>query len=307
MGYKLAGCNVLGGVEIDPQMMSIYRANLHPRISHLSDIRTAPVPNELIDILDGSPPCSSFSMIGAREKGWGKEKRFREGQAEQRLDDLFFAFLEYAEKVRPRVIVAENVVGLLNGNARAYARRILETYRRMGYAPSIFQLSAAHFGVPQARERVFFVGQRGTPKQIKIKTTTALQLVTVREALADIDPLGRRLNPQHITRWTATPAGRNSYHAKKLRSGTISGGRLGTHRLHADTVAPTLTANSIFQHWSEPYELNARAYARLQSFPDDYNFGTTNAAYVCGMSVPPFLMRGLASQLVQQLFGGDAA
>jgi DNA (cytosine-5)-methyltransferase 1 len=47
-----------------------------------------------IDILDGSPPCSSFSMSGSREKAWGKNKKFREGQANQVLDDLFFHFIQ---------------------------------------------------------------------------------------------------------------------------------------------------------------------------------------------------------------------
>lgn len=48
-------------------------------------------PNELfkLDILDGSPPCSTFSLAGEREKNWGKNKKFREGQASQVLDDLF--------------------------------------------------------------------------------------------------------------------------------------------------------------------------------------------------------------------------
>ena len=52
-------------------------------------------PKELynLDILDGSPPCSSFSTAGIREKGWGKLKKFREGQAKQILDDLFFEFV----------------------------------------------------------------------------------------------------------------------------------------------------------------------------------------------------------------------
>ena len=52
-----------------------------------------------LDILDGSPPCSSFSMAGNREKDWGKTKVFREGQAEQRLDDLFFDYIVHTHKI----------------------------------------------------------------------------------------------------------------------------------------------------------------------------------------------------------------
>ena len=101
MGYKLAGYEVIGNVEIDRDMNKIYTLNHHPRFTYCMDIReftatdNALLPEELfsLDILDGSPPCSVFSAAGEREKGWGKEKVFREGQKKQRLDDLFFAFI----------------------------------------------------------------------------------------------------------------------------------------------------------------------------------------------------------------------
>ena len=89
MGYKLAGFDVVGNCEIDPDMMKLYKANNHPKYSFLMDIRDfaklpeSEVPEELkdLDILDGSPPCSVFSMAGSREDGWNVEKTFREGQA----------------------------------------------------------------------------------------------------------------------------------------------------------------------------------------------------------------------------------
>ena len=77
MGYKLAGFNVLGGVEIDKEMMAIYRANHKPKYSYLMGVqefnKLFEIPEELknLDILDGSPPCSTFSMAGNREKKMG--------------------------------------------------------------------------------------------------------------------------------------------------------------------------------------------------------------------------------------------
>lgn len=85
MGYKLAGYEMLGICEIDPQMARIYKKNHNPQMVFLEDIRVFrkrdDLPLELfnLDILDGSPPCSSFSTAGNREKDWGKEKVFREG------------------------------------------------------------------------------------------------------------------------------------------------------------------------------------------------------------------------------------
>ena len=87
MGYKLAGFDVLGCNEIDPKMMAAYVENHNPKYSFLEPIQNFKLrddlPEELynLDILDGSPPCSSFSISGNREADWGKEKKFREGQA----------------------------------------------------------------------------------------------------------------------------------------------------------------------------------------------------------------------------------
>lgn len=119
MGYKRAGFKVLGNVEIDPKVNDLYITNHKPKYNFCEDLRAfnerEDLPEELfhLDILDGSPPCTSFSMAGVREKGWGKEKKFREGQTTQTLDDLFFVFLDTVAKLQPRVVIAENVKGLI--------------------------------------------------------------------------------------------------------------------------------------------------------------------------------------------------
>ena len=113
MGYKLAGYEHLGGVEIDPKVAAVYKANHKPKHLYVEDIRAfnqrTDLPAELfsLDLLDGSPPCSSFSMAGSREKGWGKEKVFREGQAHQRLDDLVFTYVDTIAKLQPKVAIQE--------------------------------------------------------------------------------------------------------------------------------------------------------------------------------------------------------
>ena len=91
MGYKLSGYDVIGCNEIDHRMMDTYCQNNNPKFTFLEPIQTfkerTDLPPELfnLDILDGSPPCSTFSMAGSREDAWGKMKKFREGQAEQLL------------------------------------------------------------------------------------------------------------------------------------------------------------------------------------------------------------------------------
>mgnify|MGYP001564851790 CR=1 FL=1 len=163
MGYKLAGFDVIGCNEIDPKMMDAYKANHNPKYSYLEPIQDfkdrKDLPQELysLDILDGSPPCSSFSTAGRRDKDWGKNKKFREGQAEQVLDTLFFDFIDLAKELQPKVVVAENVKGMLMGKAKEYVRQIYKDFDAAGYYCQHFLLNAADMGVPQRRERVFFV------------------------------------------------------------------------------------------------------------------------------------------------------
>lgn len=165
MGYKLAGFDVIGCNEIDPKMNAMYVNNHHPKYNFNIDIRDLinwGLPDELynLDILDGSPPCSVFSMAGKREKGWGIEKTFREGQKKQRLDDLFFYFIDLAKKLKSKVVVAENVRGLLLKKAKGYVNEILKRFDKAGYDVQIFLLNSAKMGVPQTRERTFFIARR---------------------------------------------------------------------------------------------------------------------------------------------------
>lgn len=163
MGYKLAGFDVIGCNEIDHRMMYAYCQNHNPRFPFLEPIQEfktkEDLPPELfnLDILDGSPPCSTFSMAGSREDAWGKMKHFREGQAEQVLDTLFFDFIDLAKRLQPKVVVAENVKGLLLGEAKQYVRRIYDSFDDAGYMCQHWLLDAQTMGVPQRRERVFFV------------------------------------------------------------------------------------------------------------------------------------------------------
>ena len=168
MGYKLAGCDVIGCCEIDPKMNEIYIKNHHPKHNFLMDIRdfnaipNEELPKELfdLDVLDGSPPCTTFSMAGQREDSWGKEKKFREGQKTQTLDDLSFVFIDTVKKLKPRVVVMENVEGLILGEAFTYVQRIYKKFEENGYKVKHWLLKGEKMGIPQSRHRVFFVACR---------------------------------------------------------------------------------------------------------------------------------------------------
>ena len=166
MGYKLAGYKVIGCLEIDGKMIELYKINHHPQYVFCEDIREFnkrnDLPDELydLDILDGSPPCSTFSMAGNRQKDWGREKCFREGQKKQKLDDLYYEFIKLVEKLKPKTFVTENVKGMIIGKARGYVKEIAQGFKKAGYRTQVFILNAASMGVPQRRERIFIIGTR---------------------------------------------------------------------------------------------------------------------------------------------------
>lgn len=305
MGYKLAGYEVLGGVEIDPKMMEIYRANHNPKHSYLmgvSDFNKIPnedLPAELfsLDILDGSPPCSSFSMAGSREKKWGKASKFREGQSVQVLDDLFFQFIDVAAKLKPKVVVAENVKGLIAGKARGYVKEIFAEFRRAGYSCQLFLLNASAMGVPQRRERVFFVANRGK----KLKLDFKEPVIPIIEVFKDCSTKGAKpLSESTKKLWDSCNIGDDlsTVHPNKSR--------WNWKKLSPNFPSNTITSNQdILLHWNEPRSISNSEMTRIQTFPDDFDFLNESCGYICGMSVPPYMMQRLALEIQRQFFMAD--
>ena len=306
MGYKLAGFEVLGGVEIDPEMMAIYKANHKPKHSYLMGVqkfKTIPnseLPEELfnLDILDGSPPCSSFSMAGSREKAWGTKKKFREGQAEQVLDDLFFDFIDIAEKLKPKIVIAENVKGLIQGKAKGYVKQIYQRFNEVGYDVQLFLLNAAFMGVPQKRERTFFIARRQDLNFKSIKLNFNELPISVKKAWQDLTCKGKDVSHSSMVKyWLKIKPGEamSKVHEK--------GSLFGQIKLDPNQPSPTVTSKEYqFWYWEEPRLLSPLQSLRLQSFPDDYLTGENDVKYLCGMSVPPFMMQRVANQIHKQWF-----
>lgn len=305
MGYKLAGFTVLGGVEIDPEMMDLYQTNHKPKHSYLmgvqqfKNIPDNDLPKELfdLDILDGSPPCSSFSMAGSREKAWGTNKKFREGQAHQVLDDLFFHFIDIAKKLQPKVVIAENVKGLVAGKAKGYVKEIYQAFEAAGYDVQLFLLNAAFMGVPQKRERTFFIARKKAFGFHNIKMDFHEKPISVETAIDGlINQTGKQLTYETKALWQKVKPG------EALSKAHALGHRFSAFKINPKEPSKTLSAGADGNpmHWKEPRRFSTMENARLQSFPDDYNFGKFEDNYVCGMSVPPFMMQRVANQIYEQ-------
>ncbi|RED34688.1 DNA cytosine methyltransferase [Paenibacillus sp. VMFN-D1] len=303
MGYKLAGFTVLGNVEIDPQMMRIYRRNHKPQFPFLMPIQDfkhlpdSELPPELfdLDVLDGSPPCSVFSTAGAREEKWGGEFAFREGQAVQRLDDLFFDFLDVANKLKPRVIVAENVKGMLIGKAKGFVSLVLSRLREIGYSPQLFLLNSATMGVPQKRERLFFIASRQDQDLPRLRlqfNEPPILYRTIR--FGEGKPLNTSKKTYH--RWKRKrPSDLSIGDITEREDGKASD--YNTIILKDQKVSNTLASSSWMLRNDEPCRISDMDSIRIQTFPNDYDFMDADVSYVCGMSVPPIMMHRIAEQI----------
>lgn len=292
MGYKRAGCTIIAANDIDPEMAWHYKKNLNPPLYYLCPIRdllTADLPPELfkLDILDGSPPCSTFSMAGSREKAWGKEKHFREGQAKQVLSDLFFDYLDLVGRLKPKVAIAENVKGMIQGNAKGYTKMVMARFKELGYRPQLFLLNAADCGVPQRRERVFFCAVRNDIDVPPLKLAPKHRWISAGEALQNIR--------SDLAGWQMVTAS-NQRHtlAGRIKPWPMS------------QPSPTLVAQSrdelimgrVFKSWTYTDT------KRLGSFPDDYHAKTDKIGkYMIGMSVPPKMAEVVARAVCEQWLG----
>lgn len=192
-GYRLAGGDILLINEFVEEAISSYKQNYPDTPVLVDDIKKysgqdfldmAKIKAGELDILDGSPPCSAFSVSGKREKGWAGYvedtrntyfddngdivsegelktkagiKTYSDGKTVEGIEDLFLEFIRVAKDIQPKVIVAENVKGITFGEAREKLYEFINSFEAIGYQVTYKVLSAADYGTPQSRERTIFI------------------------------------------------------------------------------------------------------------------------------------------------------
>lgn len=301
MGYKLAGFDVIGANDVDPKMQKIYLQNHHPRLYYFQDIRILTeqkLPDELynLDILDGSPPCTTFSTAGSREDSWGQKRKYKEGDFSQTLDDLYFAFIRLVKKLQPKIVVSENVSGLAKGAAIVYLKNIIKAFNEAGYDTQIFMLNAATMGVPQKRQRLFVIGKRKDLNLPKLTLTFNEKPIRYGEfrSKEGIEPTKtvQSLLSQY------TPQDKDLADIR-LR---VDGKNIGfTSIIVKDSaIYPTVIATGHNYRAADKLQCSDSDYILASSFPIDYDFMGLDVKYVTGMSVPPLMIAKIAEQIKLQ-------
>lgn len=311
LGFRMAGYEVLWASEFVPAAREVYRLN-HPD-SHLDerDIREVKARDVLrqlglkegeLDVLEGSPPCASFSMAGKREGGWGEVKQYSD--TEQRVDDLFFEYARLLKGLRPKVFVAENVRGLTVGKAKGYFIEILEALEACGYVVEAQVLDAQWFGVPQRRQRVIFQGVRKDLGLVPCFPTPLPYRYSLREVLGVT--LATKFTQSELVAVTDIQAYAIGREARKLKPGEQSEKYLNLIRAHEDEPCPTVTqlggsnpgvASVIHPNGTRKFMIDE--LKAICAFPPDFELtGSFGQQWErLGRAVPPLMMRAVAESV----------
>ena len=326
-GYRLAGGKVLAINEFVEAAQNVYAKNYPETHIFKGDIRSLTGQEVLdkigmkkgeLDILDGSPPCASFSMAGNREKDWGKVKKYSDKS--QQTDDLFFQFARIIKDVQPKVFIAENVKGLTMGAAcdllgseqfglfGQEENTIFHALADAGYNLRYKVLSSKNYQVPQARERTIFIGVRkDIQKKISFPNGSE-DFVTVESAFENLpenhieekcwNPDGFMLKDL----WPDVKEGESfeiAYEKKYGKRGWFS-------RIKLDRSKPSNTITTHYedlQHYEDNRKLSIAETIRLSSFPEDYYLGESyNKQYErLGRAVPPLMMSAIAKHVYETI------
>jgi DNA (cytosine-5)-methyltransferase 1 len=313
LGFEMAGYGVAWANEFIEEARNTYALNHPDTFMNGEDIRKVTAKQIIeegkfdgeIDVLEGSPPCASFSMAGSREKAWGTTKKYSDGA--QRSDDLFFEYTRLLKDLQPKTFVAENVTGLVRGKALGYFKEIMVELRSAGYMVGAKVIDASYLGVPQARQRLIIIGVRndlvdkyGVVPTFPTPTDTRYTLRDVLETNAE------RITHDPETNYDIT-LDRYALGVEydKLKIGEQSDKYFQLVRPSLDRAIGTITATggnvgaASVTHPLEKRKFTLKELRALSSFPEDFELtGTYEQRWErIGRSVPPLMMKAIAESV----------
>jgi DNA (cytosine-5)-methyltransferase 1 len=303
IGIRRAGFEILACIEIDPHCCETLRDAIEREHAKtmlferdIRQVEPSQIMEDLglqageLDLLFGGSPCQSFSQAGKRTS----------------LDDerglLLFEFIRFAKELKPKVILMEQVKGLLkapdrSGNLGGVCKVLSDRLDELGYRLSIQTINSANYGVAQVRERVFIVAtKQGERFQFPLPTHEKLdrqmplfpieQYVTLGEVLIGLEnPSKDKENIPKNSHIDITPGGdrkrihgvsEGSFLARELHLPESQRCKLTKkdttkfRRLSFSEPSLTLRCGEIFFHPVEDRYLTPREYMRIHGYPDDY-------------------------------------
>lgn len=339
LGFEMAGFEIVIANEYDKSIASSYQYNHKKTRMIAEDITTLPIVETFkeyrgkIDVVIGGPPCQGFSQKGQR-KTINDERNF-----------LFKYYVKVVELVQPKYFVMENVPNLLTAEKGFFKKEIEEMFGKLGYLLNAEILDASDYGVPQSRRRAVIIGKKTNSDKDKVKIPRKnSKSVTIWEAISDLAYLDSgegqevqeykyepqsdyqvlmRKNSNVLKNHVATKHSKlalerlslippetgkevlpKEHLTKSIYSGTWS-------RMVKNEVSVTITtrfdtpSSGKFTHPYLDRAITVREAARIQSFPDDFEFIGTKGSQMkqVGNAVPPLLAKAIATEILNDMEG----
>lgn len=328
LGFEMAGFEVKAAIDMWPDAVKTYNHNMKGSKAVCEDIHNWT--NEFLQSLKkdgdivgviGGPPCQGYSTVGTRD-------------INDPRNHLYLEYCRVVEQLNPDFFVIENVKGLTTLNKGAFKDDIINRFSALGYHVKYQILNAADYGVPQNRQRVFFVGTK-TDKFDFANIPHVDHVITASEAIGDLPKL---TGMEAVTRYDSEP---QTEYEKMVRNGaekllnhegtnhsekTIAiiamikdGGKIkdlpeeywnirkynkAFERMSSKRPSNTVdTGHRNYFHYEQNRIPSVRENARLQSFPDTFEIlGTKTSQYKqVGNAVPPLLALAVANELKKGL------
>ena len=317
LGFEKAGFEIPIANEFDNTIYATFKKN-HPKTKLIEgDIRNISEEffNYDVDGIIGGPPCQSWSEAGS-QRGINDDR-----------GKLFYDYIRILNKVKPKFFLAENVSGMLSDRHSEAVKNIINTFKKCGYNVSMHLVNAADYGVPQDRKRVFYIGFRNDlnvqfefPKPT---TATTESKLTMKDAIWDLResaiPAKNRnktngnldiLNHEYfVGNYSTIFMSRNRVRAWNEQGFTVqASGRQCQLHPQAPKMKFVSKNKRIFEPGKENLyrRLTVRECARLQGFPDDFEFiyEDVDVGYkMIGNAVPVNLAYEIAKKIKETLEG----
>jgi DNA (cytosine-5)-methyltransferase 1 len=328
-GLEMAGHRCLLGVDFNADAINSFAHNHYEAQTYLGDIRELDnktlkslIKNKKIDMVVGGPPCQGFSTVGR-------------GDADDTRNQLFMEFVRIVAFLKPRVVLFENVTGMLAKKNEKVLENIFNEFEKLGYNMDARVMSAEEYGVPSKRRRAIIMGvKKGECLYPEVthgqRNNSLTECITVKEAIKNIRSIDGQIynhdtksalikNKTDEARLDHIPTGMGirykkdevAYLPKKLWYGIdwdqIREKRFRQTRLQRlawDSPSPTiLTSRTSYYHPKESRYLTAREAAACQSFPNEFEFcgSLTSIFRQIGNAVPPGLGMAIGENLYKVL------
>lgn len=320
LGLEKAGFEEIGLVEFDAKACETLRIN-RPKwnvieediveVSKRDLLKEFKLKEGELDLLSGGYPCQSFSYAG---KKLG-------------LDDvrgtMFYYYAEFLRQLKPKMFLAENVKGLTTHDKGRTIQTMIAVFEELGYSVEWKVLNAWDYGVAEKRQRVVIIGIRNDLKgKVKFEYPKPHDYKPVlRDALKDVPYSPGTKYPESKKKvfdlvppggyWRDLPDDVARDYMKSCYF--MGGGRTGiARRISWDEPCLTLTCSPMMKqtdrcHPDESRPFTTREYARIQSFPDEWEFaGKVSDIYKqIGNAVPVNLAKCVGESIMEALNGGD--